>query len=131
MSNNQIEIILSRQLADCLSIPVFIIDPEGNLLFYNEHAEDLLGLRYEETGRMSLAEWSSIFQPKDEFGNTLPPDKLPLVQTLQNQYPAHGDIWIESIKGDRSHISITSYPVIGRPNRFLGAVAIFWKVPEK
>ena len=31
----EIEIILNRQLADCLSIPVFITDIQGNLIFYN------------------------------------------------------------------------------------------------
>ena len=52
MSSREIEVILSRQLADSLSTAVFIVDPEGNLIFYNEPAEDLLGLRYEETGTM-------------------------------------------------------------------------------
>ena len=49
-----IEIILSRQLADCLSMPVFITDTVGNLIFYNEPAENLLGTRFEETGEMKV-----------------------------------------------------------------------------
>jgi hypothetical protein len=36
-----IEIILNRQIADCLGIPVFITDTVGNLLFYNESAEEI------------------------------------------------------------------------------------------
>lgn len=130
MSANQIEIILSRQLADCLSIPIFLTDPEGNLLFYNEPAEILLGKRYEETGRMAVEEWSTIFKPVDEQGNVLAPEELPLVKTLMHQHPAHGEFWIESLAGEKNKISVTSYPVIGRPDRFLGAVAIFWKTME-
>jgi PAS domain-containing protein len=130
MSANQIEIILSRQLADCLSIPVFLTDPEGNLLFYNEPAEDLLGKRYEETGRMPVEEWSTIFKPVDVDGVAIPPGELPLVQTLMNQRPAHGTFFIENLKGVKVKISVTSYPIIGRPDRFLGAVALFWKTVE-
>jgi PAS domain-containing protein len=127
MPANQIEIILSRQLADCLSIPVFLTDPEGNLLFYNEPAEELLGKRYEETGKMPVAEWATIFNPIGEHGEPLPPESLPLVQTLTTRQPAHGVFWIESLKGINHKISVTAYPIIGRPDRFLGAVAIFWK----
>ena len=59
----EIEIILNRQLADCLSIPVFITDTAGNLIFYNEPAEEILGKRYEETGEMPVEMWGTIFKP--------------------------------------------------------------------
>ena len=130
MSSNQIEIILSRQLADCLSVPVFLTDPLGNLLFYNEPAEELLGKRFEETGNMTVEEWSTLFKPVDENGVSLPPEALPLVKTLTHHYPAHGDFWIEGLNGVTNKISVTAYPIIGRPDRFLGAVAIFWKSKE-
>ena len=55
MAAYEIEIILNRQLADCLSIPVFITDTDGNLIFYNEHAEEVLGKRFEETGEIRPA----------------------------------------------------------------------------
>ncbi len=131
MSAREIEIILSRQLADSLSIPVFIVDTGGNLIFYNEPAEELLGLKFEETGSMPVDEWSTIFKPKDDKGNSLPPSKLPLVQTLSEQTPAHGEFWINSLRGTTYKISVTSFPIMGRPNRFLGAIAIFWKTLEK
>ena len=127
MPNQQIEIILSRQLADSLSIPVFLVDTKGNLLFYNEPAEELLGLRFEETGFMPVEEWSSIFKPQDKDGELLPMESLPLVKTLRTQTPAHGEFWIKSLKGEFFKIAATSYPIIGRPNRFAGAVALFWK----
>lgn len=130
MSNHQIEIILSRQLADCLSIPIFLTDPDGNLLYYNEPAEELLGLRYEETGSMPVEQWSTIFHPKDAQGNALKPEDLPLVKTLTNHHPSHGEFWINSMNGEFNKISVTSYPIMGRPHRFLGAVAIFWKSNE-
>ena len=125
-----IEIILNRQLAECLSIPVFITDIAGNLLFYNEPAEDILGLRYEDTGEMPVEEWGTIFKNRDEEGRPLPPEELPLVKTLKYKLPHHKTFWIESLKGKAEKIAVTAYPIIGRANTFLGAVAIFWRPPE-
>ena len=126
----EIEIILNRQLADCLSLPVFITDTIGNLIFYNEPAEEILGKRFEDTGEMPVAEWSTVFKPMDEAGVIIPPEDLPLVKTLKDAYPYHNTFWIESLKGKNQKISLTSYPIIGRTGKFLGAVAIFWTSKE-
>jgi PAS domain-containing protein len=127
MSSYEIEIILNRQLADCLSLPVFITDTAGDLIFYNEAAEELLGRRFEETGEMSKEIWSTCFKPLDEDGNQLPPEELPLVKTLKEVYPHHKSLRMESLNGAIHDISVTSYPIISRSGKFLGAVAIFWK----
>ena len=127
MAAYEIEIILNRQLADCLSIPVFITDTAGNLIFYNEPAEEILGKRFEETGEMPVEEWSTVFKPLDEKGNAMAPEELPLVKTLKEEIPYHKSFIIESLKGQLQNISVTSYPIISRTGKFLGAVAIFWK----
>lgn len=127
----EIEIILNRQLADCLSIPVFITDTNGNLIFYNEPAEEILGNRFEDTGEMPVAQWSTIFKPIDEQGILMPPDDLPLVKTLNDACPHHKTFAIESLQGKNQKISVTSYPIIGRTGKMLGAVAIFWNPKEE
>jgi hypothetical protein len=63
-----IQIILTRQLAGYLSVPTFLVDPKGTLLFYNEPAEVLLGSRFDETGAMPAEKWSTIFAPVDQGG---------------------------------------------------------------
>jgi len=131
MAAYEIEIILNRQLADCLSIPVFITDTAGNLIFYNEPAEQVLGKRFEETGEMPVEEWSTIFKPLDDDGNPLAPEELPLVKTLKEEFPYHKSFRIQSLKGETQNISVTSYPIISRSGKFIGAVAIFWKVKDK
>jgi PAS domain-containing protein len=127
MPSYDIEIILSRQLADSLSMPVFITDTEGNLIYYNEPAEEILGKRFEETGVMPVEVWGKIFKPVDEFKNPLSPEELPLVKTLRNVYPYHKTFWIESLQGKTQKISVTSFPIIGRSGNFSGGIAIFWK----
>lgn len=126
-----IEIILNRQLADCLSIPVFLTDTKGNLLFYNEPAEEILGKRYEDTGEMPVETWSTIFKAKEFDGSEIVPQDLPLVKTLTEQLPFHRTFLIESLLGKLEKISLTSYPIIGRTGKFLGAVAIFWRQKEE
>jgi hypothetical protein len=125
-----IELILSRQLAECLAMPVFLTDTVGNLLFYNEPAEGILGKRYEDTGEMQVHEWGTIFKNRDDSGNPIPSEDLPLVKTLQNRLPYHKTFWIESLQGASERISVTSFPIIGRAESFLGAIAIFWRSPE-
>ena len=127
MPSYDIEIILSRQLADSLSRPVFITDIEGNLIYYNEPAEEILGKRFEETGVMPVEVWGKIFKPMDEFKTPIAAEELPLVKTLRNVYPYHKSFWIESLQGKSQKISVTSFPIIGRSGNFSGGIAIFWK----
>jgi hypothetical protein len=49
---------------------------------------------------------------------------------LDDQLPHHHVFWIESLKGKLEKISVTSYPIIGRMGKFLGAVAIFWETKD-
>ncbi len=131
MSTHEIEVILSRQWADTLSVPVFLVDVYGNLLFYNESAEEVLGKRFEDTGYMPVETWSIIFTPEDEQGNPIAAEDLPLVITLKTRLPAHGKFWIKSLTGEKHQLSVTCIPLIGESERFTGALAVFWKIdPE-
>jgi hypothetical protein len=50
MAQHPIEVILMRQLASSLAVPILVVDPAGTLLFYNTPAEGLLGQRYARRG---------------------------------------------------------------------------------
>jgi len=126
MAQYQIEVILLRQLASYLAMPIFIVDPRGTLVFYNEPAEAILGKRFEETGEMSPAEWSTVFQPTDEQGRPLEPDAVPLMVALNDRRATHGSLWIKGFDGVRRHIEATAFPLVGQSDRFLGAVVLFW-----
>jgi PAS domain-containing protein len=126
MSAHEIEIILSRQLADSLTVPVFIVNPEGTLIFYNEPAEEILGKKFEDTGAMPVDDWGTSFFPHDEDGKDISPEELPLVQTIKHKIPAHKTFWIKALNGKSTKISVTSIPIIGRSKNFSGAMAIFW-----
>ncbi len=127
MAQHEIEVILTRHLASYLAMPLFLVDPQGTLIYYNEPAEAVLGRRFEETGEMPVDEWATIFTPTDEAGAVLPPEALPLVKALSERRPAHRGFWIEGLDGVRRQIEVTAIPLVGHAGRFLGAVAIFWE----
>jgi PAS domain-containing protein len=127
-SQKEIELILARQLASYLVMPIFIVDPKGTLIYYNEPAEGILGRHFEETGEMPVEEWSTLFKPTDENDKPLAPEALPLVIALTQHRPAHRDMWIEGLDGVRRLIEVTAFPLTGQAERYLGALAIFWEV---
>lgn len=127
MAQKEIEVILARHLAEHLAMPIFIIDPDGDMLYYNEPAESILGFRYSETGPMPADEWSTIFQPVDEDGQPLKAEDLPLMIAILKQHPAHSSFWIQGMDEVRRKIEVTAFPLTGQMERFMGAVAIFWE----
>jgi|ERR1051325_5965992 len=126
MPQYDIEVILFRQLASSLALPIFIVDPQGTLVYYNEPAETVFGRRFDETGEMDMSEWSHVFSATDDQGHPLPPETLPLAIALKNRHPAHGRLWIRGLDKVPRLIEVTALPLIGQANRFLGAAAIFW-----
>lgn len=117
-----------RQLASCLATPVFLVDPQGNLVYYNEHAEGILGRRFEETGSMPVGLWSTMFSPRDRRGREIPPESLPLVIALRKKTPAQKRFWIRSLDGTKREIEVTAFPLIGQSKRLVGAVTMIQEV---
>jgi PAS domain-containing protein len=126
-----VELILMRELAGKLAMPVFVVDPDGGLLFYNEPAEELLGMRFDETGAMPLGDWAVQFTPTDERGRPLAAEALPLVQVIATHRAAHGQFWIEGMDGANRFLEVTAFPLLGQGDAFLGAAALFWEVARR
>lgn len=124
---SEVEMILMKQVASYLAMPIFLVDTEGTLIFYNEPAELLLGRRYDETGEMPMQEWGTVFVPTDAADNVLAPEELPLALALRQRRPAHGRFFIKALDGLRHDLSVTAFPLIGQNARELGAVALFWE----
>jgi PAS domain-containing protein len=123
-----IELILARQLISYLSVPMFLVDPKGDLLYYNEAAEAILGIRFEETGRMLREEWSHVFTPTDDSGKPIEPGSLPLVVALDHGRPAWAEMHIQGLDENPRHIQVIGIPIIGLAGKRLGGLAIFWEV---
>jgi PAS domain-containing protein len=123
-----IQIILIRQLAGYLSVPLLLVDPKGDLLFYNEAAEAILGRRFEETGPMPAKALAKILTPVDERGQSIPPEQVPLMIALTTRRPAHKRLYLHGLNGVRRHIEVASIPIVGLQGEFLGAASLYWEI---
>ncbi len=129
MPQQPIELILTRQWASYLAVPVWLVGDNGDLLYYNEPAEALVGRRYDESGEMPLAELPEIFAIlSDEDERPLPPEEQPLAIALWEHRPAHRRVRFRGLDGVWRRVDATAFPLEGQGGRRLGAVALFWEV---
>lgn len=126
--HKSLALILTRELASNLATPLFIVDPEGTLVFYNEPAEAVLGRRYAEAGALTQEEWGGeMFEPEDENGTPIRLEDMPLGIALVDHKPAHRRMRITGLDGARRVLEVTAFPIFARADEFVGAVAIFWE----
>jgi len=121
-----IELILIRHLASRLAVPVFVVDQAGDLVFFNEPAEGVLGRRFEEIRSMPFEDWTTAFLPSD--GDAIAVDDLPLVVALRRGVPAHRRFEIQAADGAKRTIEATAFPLLATGGETVGAVAMFWEI---
>ena len=128
MAQQSVEMILVRQLASYLFVPVIVVDTTETVVFYNEPAERILGVRFEETGRLGPEETDRLIELSDDPGAGPDDAGRPLLTALQQRRPAHARRWLLR-RGDRVRLQVelTVFPVIDQEDRMLGAVAMFWE----
>jgi PAS domain-containing protein len=124
-----IELILARNLMAGLSTPAFLVDRDGTIVFYNEAAGRLLGVRFEEFGQAPAQEWGSRFGPFDRDGRHIPYEDLPITKALRDGRPVHDRIQITSIDGANHLIEVSALPIVTTGGQ-KGAMAVFWEYEE-
>lgn len=124
-----LELILARNLLTAISTPAFLVDRSGHLLFYNEAAGALLGLPFEDAGRMTVEEWTARFGPFDESGKPIAIGDLELTCALRDGRPAHSRFCIRSGRGEEHRIEASALPIVGSGDDRSGAMIVFW--PEE
>ena len=120
-------LILARELASQLATATFIADANGNLVFYNEPAEEILGRTFSEAGAMNAESWPSLFRLEDLDGAPLPMERMPAAVALMERRPAHGRLWMTGLDGQRRLLSVTAVPLMASPTEFVGMIALFWQ----
>jgi PAS domain-containing protein len=125
--HKHLALIIARELASQLATATFIADADGDLVFYNEAAEKILGRTYAEAGAMSASEWPALFRVEALDGTPLPLEKLPGGIALAEKRPAHARIGIVGLDGERRVISVTAIPLFAHPTEVVGMVAHFWE----
>jgi len=127
MPQREIELILFRQLASSLALPIMLVDQHSDLLFFNEPAEVLLGQRFDDVGEMSLEERRQVFAFLDQHGNPLPDDQPPLVVAMRERRPVHRLVSLRGFDGVYRALEVTAFPLLGAGGHMIGGVVMFWE----
>ena len=129
MTQRSLLMIMARDFASRLATAVFLVDPEGTLVYFNEAAERVLGQSFVEGRSVPAREWSTTFTPEDEDGRPVPLASLPLGVALTEHTPSHKAIRITGADGVSRAIEVTAFPLFAHADECVGAVAIFWEHP--
>jgi PAS domain S-box-containing protein len=123
----QLLLILAREFLSNLSTASLLADAEGNLVFYNEAAESVVGQRFAEAGEMPLAKWLEAFEPRESDQSALPPERRPTRIAFVERRVAHEIYFVTSADGVEREIEVTAFPLFAHSDEFVGIVAIFWR----
>ena len=127
MAQQPIEIILAQRMASHLAMPVFLVGADGQMLYYNEAAEAIIGLRYDETGSVPMQRWATVLTPRSPDGRALASDETPVVEALRTRRPVHRSMVLEGLDGVERHVTGTAVPIEGQGDRHLGVLTFFWE----
>lgn len=125
-----LELILLRQLASHLVIPMWMMDDTGNLIYYNESAERLLGVQFDDVGMITSEQLVGTWQVTQLDGSALPEYDFPVVVALSKRKPAHRAVRFQGMDGVWREVEVTALPIEGQDGRFLGVLATFWEVED-
>jgi len=127
MAQRDVGLILMRQLASGLAVPTLIADESGDLLFFNEPAELVLGRRFDEMGYLHGGEFARSFALRDEHGDPLPEDQVPLRVAMRELRAVHRRVVFRGFDGVDRKVEITAFPLLGAGGHLTGVVAMFWE----
>lgn len=127
MPQKHLILILARELASNLATPTLVADERGQVVFYNEAAEPVLGGPFAEMGEVHIDDLAASFAPRTGEGESLDVEELPGRVALDERRAAHVRVWITSRDGVEREVSVTALPLFAHADEFVGVVVIFWR----
>jgi PAS domain-containing protein len=121
-------LILARELGANLATPMFLIDAEGTLVFYNEAAELLIGRPFAELGEIPSLEFGEALQLTDADGTPLRRRDSPAGVAFFERRPSHQVVYVTTYDGARRMVEATAYPLFGGAQDMHGVLTVFWEV---
>ena len=123
-------LILARAFAAQLATAVFLLDPEGTVIYYNEAAERLTGRPFIEGAGSTAEDWLSRTRPRDEGGVEVGVQDLPLGTTMLKQEPSHGIVIFSTADGVDRRVETASFPLFAHTEDFVGSFSVVWPIEE-
>jgi PAS domain-containing protein len=127
---HELEVILARRLAAHLSVPMFVVDADGTLLYFNDAAEPFFGRCFEELADVPTGELYAGLQMTNESGSLLKMEDHPAWVSRERGEPAHLCFSLRSLKGEARDVESTAIPLIGQGGELHGALGFFWELQQ-
>jgi PAS domain-containing protein len=123
-------LILARELASNLATPMFLMDAQGTLVYFNDAAELLIGRSFAELGEIPSDEFGEVLQLSDAEGAPLRRRDTPAGIAFFQRRPAHRRLGATGYDGVRRIVDATAYPLFGKGDDMHGVVNVFWQASE-
>jgi PAS domain-containing protein len=120
-------LILARELGANLATPMFLIDKEGTLAFYNEAAELLIGRPFAELGEIPALDFGEELRLRDSDGSPLRRRDTPAGIAFFERRPAHKLLVATAYDGVDRRVEVTAYPLFGAADDLHGVLTVFWE----
>jgi len=123
-------LIVARSFATKLATPTLIIDANGDLVYFNDAAAEVLGRSYLDVGALHASRWQELFQPRrldDE--EPLTAEQTPGGVALMERRPVHDSFAFRGLDGREREITVTAFPLFSHPDEVVGVMSIFWELP--
>ena len=120
-------LIRAKHLAESVTTPMFLADAEGNLIFFNEAAESLLGRAFVDNGALTPTDWQRSFDVRDRNDAPFPLESMSSWIQVQNEQPAMGHIKFRAADGSDNLVATCAFPLFTEQARFEGALILFWR----
>jgi PAS domain-containing protein len=124
-------LIVARSFATKLATPTLIIDANGNLVYFNDAASDVLGRSYLDVGALHASRWQELFQPRTLDEEPLTAEQTPAGVSLLERRPVHDSFVMRGLDGRERKITVTAFPLFSQPDEVVGVMSIFWERPAE
>jgi PAS domain S-box-containing protein len=121
-------LILARELASNLSTPMFVLDGEGTLVFFNDAAELILGKAHSEVGEISGLQLGEMLELRDEHDAPMRRRDSPAGVAFYQRRPEHRTVRVKMFDGTHRLVEATAYPLFGAGDMLHGVVTVFWPI---
>ena len=126
VAQEEVELILARQLAGGLAVPILLLDARADWLYFNEPAELLFGRRFDEIDAMPLESRTTVLAPRYADGRPMSAEELPGPRAIRERRPVHDALYIHGLDGVVRKIEATAIPLESARGHLLGALVILW-----
>jgi PAS domain S-box-containing protein len=117
-----------RSVLDQLPVPIYTVDAEGAVTYWNQACVDFAGRR----PKLGQDRWCVTWKIYTTTGKPLPHDECPMAEAVRESQPIRGAVAI-ALRPDGSRVAFTPYPtpLFDKDGRLKGAINMLIDVSEE